>query len=67
MFKILIKVLEYSVEKNGADTKLTLGHLLNICKLVVNMRSDEIATGVKVQHDLDQEFFEETNRYGSGS
>lgn len=32
--EILIKVLEKSVEKNGADTPLTLGHLLNIAKIV---------------------------------
>jgi hypothetical protein len=30
--KELITILEVSVERNGKDTILTLGHLLNICK-----------------------------------
>ena len=31
---LLINILTKSVEKNGADYVLTLGHLLNIIKLV---------------------------------
>jgi hypothetical protein len=30
----LIEVLEASVKKNGKDTTLTVGHLLNICEMV---------------------------------
>jgi hypothetical protein len=33
-FNKLIEILEKSVKKNGEDTKLTIGHLLNICKKV---------------------------------
>jgi len=32
--RLLIKVLEVSAAKNGKDTPLTIGHLLNICKMV---------------------------------
>jgi hypothetical protein len=40
----LIEVLEASIKKNGKDTVLTLGHLLNICK--------------KIHRELDQEDLE---------
>lgn len=37
----LIEIIERSVQKNGADKVLTLGHLLNILKLVEKKRDEE--------------------------
>jgi hypothetical protein len=37
----LIEVLEKSVEKNGKDYPLTLGHLLNILKKMEREQDDE--------------------------
>jgi hypothetical protein len=39
----LIDLLEKSIEKNGADKVLTLGHLLNILKLLERKRDEEEA------------------------
>ncbi len=42
-FDIFLAVLEKSVKKHGPTTVLTLGHILNICKLVrrVGIESQE--------------------------
>ena len=37
----LIEVLEASAKKNGKDTVLTIGHLLNICKKVIRELEQE--------------------------
>ena len=44
----LVDTVEASVKKNGADTVLTLGHLLNILK--------------KVQRDLERDDFDYPER-----
>lgn len=67
MLRILISVLEQSVEKNGADTKLTIGRLLNICKMVVTIKKNETRRLADQQSRSNQEFFEAATRYGSGS
>lgn len=36
--KQLIKILESAVKKHGAETPLTIGHLLNICKMAENLK-----------------------------
>lgn len=42
-FEKLIEVLETSAERNGKDKPLTIGHLLNICKMVErNLQREEI-------------------------
>ena len=41
MATTLIEVIEKSIEKNGADKVLTLGHLLNILKLVERKKDEE--------------------------
>lgn len=37
----LIEILEISVERNGRDKLLTLGHLLNILKMVQRREEEE--------------------------
>lgn len=39
--EILINVLELSVSKHGAETPLTLGHLLNIMKMAQRFEADK--------------------------
>ena len=59
----LIKILEASVNKNGKDTPLTLGHLLNICKLVKSQNEkDEIKEDEVHRHALASC----TDPYGNG-
>lgn len=37
-YEFLIKILEESVKRNGADKPVTIGHLLNIIKLAKKAR-----------------------------
>jgi len=51
----LITILEKSVEKNGKDKVLTIGHLLNIVKMVErNLYEDDI-----MQDFLDDQFWKD--------
>lgn len=43
-FALFIQVLEISVQRNGADKPLTLGHLLNITKMVQKKLEQEDIT-----------------------
>lgn len=46
--RILITVLKLSVEKHGVETPLTIGHLLNICKM-----AQRYADQIDVLEDLE--------------
>jgi len=37
----LIKILETAKQKHGGETPLTIGHLLNICKMAQNLKTHE--------------------------
>lgn len=58
--KTLIKVLEKSIEKNGADKALTIGHLLGIIKLANSIDEKIEMDDFKFMEQVDQEYFEST-------
>jgi len=58
--KSLIKILEQSVKIHGANTPLSIGHLLNIAKMCEQMEGDSQDTTT-----IEQQYFEETTKYGS--
>ena len=62
-FAILIQIMEISVQRNGADKPMTLGHFLNILKMV-NRRQE--AADFNLQKSLD-EIFNDQHRYGNDS
>ena len=53
----LIKILETSVKRHGEKTPVTLGHLLNIVKMVdragMKMSEHEEAEHQQLLHDID--------------
>jgi len=53
--KNLIAVLELSVRRNGPDTPLTLGHLLNIIKMVDRVEVGQIEREIDQHHQILQE------------
>jgi len=57
--KILIAVLSVSVEKHGANKLISLGHLLNICKLCKRFEA-------KIEEREDQEHRELINEISDG-
>jgi hypothetical protein len=60
-FYIFIEILNKSVEKNGADTPLTLGHLRNIANLAVKIQEKN---DTKLREAWD-EIEMDIRRYGS--
>jgi hypothetical protein len=62
----LIKVLEISIKKNGADKPLTLGHLLNILKMTLKIQMRIESAERATNEEWEKEFFEDAYRYGFG-
>lgn len=58
----LITVLTISVDKHGADTPLTLGHLLNLCKMVEKIERKQDEQEIYEHHKL----LNESNPLGQG-
>ena len=53
----LIEILETSAERNGKDKPLTIGHLLNICKMAARkLQQEEIERDMLADY-LDLEKF----------
>lgn len=56
----LIKMLEKSAQKHGADTALTIGHLLGILKFAKEIDDNISDKEEKRMQRVDQEWFEST-------
>lgn len=61
----LIKILEISQKKNGADFPLTVGHLLNIVKMTQRVTAAQLARDTKAEEDAHNQFMADEFRYGN--
>ena len=61
----LIKILEISQKKNGADFPLTVGHLLNIIKMTQRVTAARLAKEEKIETEAHNQFMADINRYGN--
>lgn len=62
--KELIRILKVAAKKHGAETPLTIGHLLNICKIAESAKShEEEAAAIREQQQHNQ-ILEEINPLG---
>lgn len=65
VFDKLIIVLEKSVEKNGADKPVTLGHLLNIAKMANRLQENEENRIERNEQEALNEMFDDMHKYGT--
>jgi len=64
-FDTFIEVLEISINRNGKDKTLTIGHLANLAKMAKRIHeSKEDDCERKIDEDI-AEFWNDTMRYGS--
>lgn len=61
-----IGVLQVSVNRNGADKPLTIGHLLNLLKMTVKKYIKQEDKEEKELNDCLNEILEDEAKYGSG-
>lgn len=61
----LIRILETSVAKNGAVHPLTVGHLLNIIKMVEKLENKQAKEQADFDQHIEDEWFDDMHRYGS--
>ncbi len=64
--EILIHLLEISVKRNGKDHVLTLGHLLNIVRMVYRAKTTQTQILADADKHAQDEWFEDVYRYGFG-
>lgn len=62
--KELIEILETAQSKHGGTSPLTIGHLLNICKLAEKLYEKEIAKSQEIEIKSHLEIIEDINPLG---
>jgi hypothetical protein len=63
----IIAILEKSASKHGADTPLTIGHLLNILKMADREREKHTAILDELDNEMEQEAYYDYEGFGDRS
>lgn len=62
----LIRILEAAKHKHGGEHPLTIGHLLNICKMAKDLKTHEQEVAAIKENKQHWQIMEEVSPFGQG-